>query len=267
MRSHFGGATIEIEYGMIEDRALGRFFMATSTFFGVSMTRGGVMSKIGEMIREAVYSPSQLIQRMNHLGSVLLLVVIGLSFVGNSVAWGADTPTQAVQKTIDQVLAVLGDEQLKDPGRVAERREKLEAIIAQRFDYEEAAKRALGRREWKKLSEEKQQEFVVLFQKFFTQTYAGNVDGYSGETVEYIKEQRKGDFAEVRTKIISSKSQIPLNYRLLKKQGKWKVFNVIIDNVNLMKNYSSQFSRIIKSSSFEGLLDELRSKTDLAASS
>ncbi|MEX0830168.1 MAG: ABC transporter substrate-binding protein [Nitrospirales bacterium] len=171
-----------------------------------------------------------------------------------------------MKETIDEVLAVLGDQALKDTTRETERREKLEAIIGQRFDYEEMAKRTLAA-EWKKIGAEKQQEFVALFRRFLSQSYAGNIDGYAGEKVEYLKERLKGDFAEVQTKVVSPKVQIPLDYRLLKKNKKWGVYDVIIDGVSLTKNYRGQFSRIIKSSSFDGLLDKLRSKTDLATSS
>jgi len=187
-------------------------------------------------------------------------------FISVPLAAGAGAPTQAVKETIDQVLSVLGDEDLKDPAREAERREKLEAIVGQRFDYEEMAKRTLGAN-WKKISTEQQKEFVGLFQQFLTKSYAGNIDGYSGEQVEYLKERLKGDFAEVQTKVVSPKVEIPLDYRLLKKNEQWGVYDVIIDGVSLTKNYRGQFSRIIKSSSFDGLLDKLRSKTDLAASS
>jgi len=196
--------------------------------------------------------------------SVLTVMVVWLVWV--SVAWGEGAPTQAVKETITQVLSVLGDEALKDPARADERRDKLEAIIGQRFDYEEMAQRTLAA-EWKKISAEQQQEFVGLFQRFLTHSYAGNIDGYSGEQVEYLKERLKGDFAEVQTKVVSSKVEIPLDYRLLKKHEKWGVYDVIIDGVSLTKNYRGQFSRIIKSSSFDALLDKLRSKTDLAASS
>jgi phospholipid transport system substrate-binding protein len=194
------------------------------------------------------------------------LAWIAISLLWFSVAWAAGTPTQAVKETIDQVLSVLADEALKDPARTAERREKLEASIGQRFDYEEMGKRTLGA-QWKKISTEEQKEFVGLFQRFLSRSYAGNVDGYSGEEVEYLKERLKGDFAEVQTKVVSPKVEIPLDYRLLKKQEKWWVYDVIIDGISLTKNYRGQFSRIIKSSSFDGLLDKLRSKNDLAASS
>ena len=167
--------------------------------------------------------------------------------------------------TVAMVL-VLRDQALKDPARETERRAKLEEIIGRRFDYAEMAKRTLASH-WKGLSAEKQEEFVALFQQFLANSYAGNVDGYSGEQVEYLKEREKGEFAEVQTKVVSSKVQIPLDYRLLKKDGEWRVYDVVIDGVSLMKNYRGQFSRIIDSSSFEALLDKLRSKADLGTSS
>ena len=101
---------------------------------------------------------------------------------------------------------------------------------------------------WKKLSVEQQNRICwTVSSSFSLKSYAGNVDGYSGEQVEYLKERLKGNFAEVQTKVVSPKVQIPLDYRLLKKNEKWGVYDVIIDGVSLTKNYRGQFSRIIKS--------------------
>ncbi len=182
------------------------------------------------------------------LGSLLL-----------SSSWGETTPTAAVKQTIDQVLVVLNDQDLKDESKIAERRAKLEDIIGKRFDYEEMAKRTLAKR-WKSLDSDSKKEFVAVFQKFLANSYAGNVEGYSGEQVEYIKEREKGTFAEVQTKVVSPKVQIPLDYRLLKKNGTWRVYDVVVDGVSLMKNYRGQFARILKTSSFDDLLEKLRSK-------
>ena len=193
------------------------------------------------------------------LSLFMFLVVVG-------TVTGETTPTSAVKETIDRVLAVLGDQTLKAPEKQTERRAKLEEIIGARFDYEEMAKRTLPT-QWKTLSADQQKEFVTLFQQFLANSYAGNVDGYSGEQVEYGKERLKGDFAEVQTKVVSSKVEIPLDYRLLKKTGEWRVYDVVIDGVSLMKNYRGQFARIIDSESFDKLLEKLRSKTDLEKSS
>jgi phospholipid transport system substrate-binding protein len=197
------------------------------------------------------------------LPSLLLALIL---VVGGGVALAETTPTVAVKETIDKVLAVLADRTLKNPANQTERRVKLEEIIGGRFDYEEMAKRTLPT-QWKSLSTDQQKQFVTLFQQFLTSSYVGNVEGYSGEQIEYGKERQKGTFAEVQTKVVSPKVQIPLDYRLINKAGEWRVYDVIIDGVSLMKNYRGQFSRIIDSSSFEALLDKLRNKTDLSASS
>ncbi len=195
---------------------------------------------------------------------MLSLLVFLVSMGGAGLA--EPTPTSSVKSTIDEVLAVLSDKAMKTPEKQTERRAKLEEIIGGRFDYEEMAKRTLPT-QWKSLKTEQQKEFVSLFQQFLANSYVGNVDGYSGEQIEYGKERLKGDFAEVQTKVVSPKVQIPLDYRLLKKDGEWRVYDVVIDGVSLMKNYRGQFARIIDSDSFETLLEKLRTKTDLGTSS
>ena len=198
-------------------------------------------------------------------GGMICSLVFLIHMVGG-IGQAEMTPTNAVKDTIDRVLAVLGDKILKVPEKQEERRAKLEEIIGGRFDYEEMAKRTLPT-QWKTLSADQQKDFVELFQQFLANSYAGNVDGYSGEQVEYGKERQKGDFAEVQTKVVSPKVQIPLDYRLLKKNGEWRVYDVVIDGVSLMKNYRGQFARIIDSASFDALLEKLRAKTDLGSPS
>lgn len=195
-----------------------------------------------------------------------LLVCLLVLFVpyGSIAAVESGSATEAVKETIDQVLVILGDEKLKTPEHADERVAALEKIIAERFDYEEMGKRTLGR-EWKKLNTAQQEEFVGLFQQFLSNTYAGNVDGYSGEQVAYIKERRKGKFAEVQTKVISKKLEVPLDYRLLKNSSTWRVYDVVIDGVSLVKNFRGQFSRIMKANGFPGLLKKLRAKTEKKA--
>ncbi len=189
------------------------------------------------------------------------LVLCSLCSVG--FAASAGSATEAVKGTIDQVLVVLQDKELMGDENKEERLTRLIEIIGQRFDYEEMGKRTLSH-EWKNLNAQQREQFVGLFQRFLTKSYANNVSSYSGEKIEYIKERKKGDFAEVQTKVISPKSQVPLDYRLLKKNEEWRVYDVVIDGVSLMKNYRGQFARILKSSSFEGLLTKLRTKADQA---
>ncbi len=189
------------------------------------------------------------------------MLIHAIVLVGALHAAELGPATEAVRQTLDQVFAVLEDQELKSPERAAERRAKLEKVIGQRFDYEEMGKRTLAAH-WKKMNRSQQEEFVKLFQSFLSNSYAGNIDGYSGEKIKYVKERHKGNFAEVQTKVVSSNTALPLDYRLLKKNGEYRVYDVIIDGVSLVKNYRGQFSRIIKSSSYDGLLEKLRTKTN-----
>jgi len=196
-----------------------------------------------------------------------LMSVVVLIFLMGEVrgAMMQESPTEAMKQTINGVLAILNDEEMKNPERQRERLAKLEEVLGKRFDYAEMAKRTLARH-WKKLDQEQKDEFVNLFHDFLSNSYAGNVDGYSGEQVQYLKERLKGNFAEVQTKAVSPKMAVPIYYRLLKKKNAWWVYDVVINGVSLMKNYRGQFSRIIKSSSYEGLLEKLRSKVEENAS-
>lgn len=194
---------------------------------------------------------------------VTLLAVLAFMSMGSTGLDAANpgSATEAVKRTVDRVLKILADEELKKPDRAEERQRRLEKVIGERFDYEEMGKRTLGKH-WKKMTPAQREEFVRLFQQFLSNSYAGNVDSYAGEEVVYLKERNKGNFAEVQTKVVSAKVQVPLDYRLMKKNNDWWVYDVVIDGVGLTKNYRSQFSRIIQSSSYEGLLQRLRDKAN-----
>jgi phospholipid transport system substrate-binding protein len=137
----------------------------------------------------------------------------------------------------------------------------LEGTIGARFSYEEMSKRALGAH-WSKLNPAQKQEFVELFKKLLSSSYAGKIEGYSGEQVSYLNERLQDGYAEVRTRVVSGKTEIPLDYRLLQIDGDWRVYDVVVDGVSLVSNYRGQFAKILRTSSYEELVDRLRKKPD-----
>ena len=187
-----------------------------------------------------------------------LLLLLGGVAVQPAVAGGA---TEAMKHTIDEVLTTIQDKELKQPGRAEERRQRLEKIVGARFDYQEMSRRSLGA-PWNTLSDKDKQEFVALFQTLLTNSYADKIESYSGEGVKYINERTENDYAEVRTKVLTGKVEIPLDYRLLNKGGDWRVYDVVVDGVSLVNNYRGQFSKILRSSTYADLVDQLRKKSD-----
>ena len=192
------------------------------------------------------------------IGMVCMLVLLGVVVVQPAVAGGA---TEAMKSTIDEVLRIVRDKDLKQPGRADERRQRLEQVVGDRFDYEEMSRRSLGA-PWNTLSDKDKQEFVTLFKTLLTNSYADKIESYSGEGVQYINERMEKDYAEVRTKVLTGKVEIPLDYRLLNKGTDWRVYDVVVDGVSLVNNYRGQFSKILRSSSYTDLVGQLRKKSE-----
>jgi phospholipid transport system substrate-binding protein len=191
--------------------------------------------------------------------SVFLGVLLcSASFVGPPE--GSESPTEVVRGTVNEVLRILEDPTLKDPARLMSRRRMLEEVIASRFDYAEMSKRALAAH-WIPLTSAERAEFVEVFKSFLSDRYAEKIEGYSGEEVLYLSERTEGAYAEVRTELRSSKVAIPMDYRLFLKQGRWYAYDIIVDGVSLVKNYRSQFEKIIRSDSYQELVRRLRERT------
>lgn len=195
----------------------------------------------------------------------MLAVVLAGSLVGGTV-WGltatawAGPPTEAVRKSVDEVIRILEDPAWKKPEKKEERRKLLEQTIAQRFNFTEMAKRSLGA-EWAKRTPEEQKEFAGNFQTLLSNTYIGRIDAYSGEKVQYLKELNDGEYAEVYTKVDDGKTVIDLTYKMENGGGEWRVYDVVIEGTGLVQNYREQFKRILRKSSFAELSKQLRDKS------
>jgi phospholipid transport system substrate-binding protein len=191
------------------------------------------------------------------LVSGMLAVVL---LTGQDVVMAAETPTDAIRTTFEKVVRVLKDQELKKPGREQERLNRLEQTIGERISYWELAKRSLGPK-WKELSETDQQEFVALFAHLLRDVYASRLFQYTDEQVEYLNERLDGSYAEVKTNLRGSKVNLPVNYRLMNQSGEWQVYDAVVDGVSMVSNYRGQFSKILQTSSYETLLERLRTKT------
>lgn len=192
----------------------------------------------------------------------IAFVWIGLLWltVGSTLA-ESESPTEVVRTTINRVIQILEDSRLKSPDQRLTRRGKLETVISERFDYAEMSKRTLAA-QWRSLTEDEREEFIELFKAFLSDHYAEKIEGYAGEKVAYLEERTEGPYAEVRTRLVSDKLNIPMDYRLIKKDGDWYAYDIIVDGVSLVRNYRSQFVSIIRSSSYQELVRRLKERSD-----
>ncbi len=186
--------------------------------------------------------------------ALLLLSAPGMSFAGLA--------TDQIKGTVDQVLKILTDPALKGEKKTQERRAKLRQVVLQRFGFDEMAKRALGRH-WTERSPQERKEFVKLFTDLLERAYVDRIEGYTGEKIIYQEESVDGNFSEVRSKVVTKKNQeVPIIYRLEKNDSNWEVYDIIIEGVSLVNNYRTQFSKIIQTSSYEGLVKKMQAKLE-----
>lgn len=192
------------------------------------------------------------------LRAITVLLICSWAFA--TQARESESPTEVVRGTVNEVLRILEDPALKDSAKLRPRRRMLEEVIARRFDYAEMSKRALAA-QWTLLTPVERAEFVEVFKSFLSDRYAEKIERYSGEQVVYLSERTEGSYAEVRTKLRSSKVEIPMDYRLILKDGRWHAYDIVVDGVSLVKNYRSQFQKILRDNSYQELLTRLRNRT------
>jgi phospholipid transport system substrate-binding protein len=172
----------------------------------------------------------------------------------------AGAPLDTVKVNVNNVLDVLRNPKLKAESAKEIKKEKLRIIYKTMFDENEFSRRTLSLN-WSKLNPAEQAEFVKLFEQVLEKSYADKILDYTNEKVEFTKDEMKSDTqAEVQTKIITASKEIPIFYQMILKDGKWKVYDVVVENIGLVQNYRTQFNYILSKNTPEQLLEMLRKK-------
>ncbi len=166
----------------------------------------------------------------------------------------SEEPEEIVKEIIPK------DTSLKGVERTNEHKQKLWEEISHSFNFEEMSKRAMGKY-WRKRSPEEKREFVELFTKTLRDAYTRNTTSRFGDKIISLREKQFNKYAKVQaeliTKIGKEKTAV---FSLLQKNGKWKIYDVNIEGVSVVKNYSSQINYILVESSYEELIQKMKQK-------
>lgn len=187
-----------------------------------------------------------------------VMVLVLCACFGVSAAFAA--PTDDVRKTVDEVVRIVGSKEMKQNDQ--KRRQALKKAISNVFDYSEMAKRSMGKH-WNQRTAAEKKRFAELFATLLENSYAGKIESYNNERIVYLKENLEGDYAEVKSKVITAKrDEFTLDYRMINQNGKWMAYDVVIEGVSLVSNYRTQFNKIISSGGYGELVKKLETKTD-----
>ena len=191
--------------------------------------------------------------------TMIWLALVGILFLLPPSPIRAGEPTEEIRAAIDKGLAILNDESLGANGK-DEHMERLREIVRPLFNFKEMARRSLGRH-WRDMTPEDRTEFVTVFADLLETTYAEKIDLYRGGDVNFVREVVDEDYARVDSKVKDTKgTDYSVSYKLLREDGDWKIYDVVVENVSLINNYRAQFGRIIRKSSYKELVERIRQK-------
>jgi phospholipid transport system substrate-binding protein len=196
--------------------------------------------------------------RVNAVALAAMVALVAMTAAPAS----AGVPTDQLRGAVDRVLKTLDDPSLKGQNKLAERRVAVRKIANEIFDFAEIAKRSLAQH-WQPLSEAQRNEFVGLFADLLERSYISKIETYGGEKIQYTAERMDGDYSTVSTKIVTKNgTEVPVDYRMVKRTDHWLVYDVSIEGVSLVSSYRTQFNKIIQTSSYNELVTKLRTKQD-----
>ena len=185
------------------------------------------------------------------------IVLFSFLFILAGEAFAESAITKDLKQTIEKVIEIVSDPELKKNPKL--KRERLRQTIGVRFNYAQMVMRSLAKN-YKDRTDKEREEFTVLFKKLLENSYASKIENYQNEIINYVDEKVKGKYALVKTQIVRKDATIDVDYKLINDGGEWTVYDFVIEEVSLIRNYRSQFSKIIKTESYGALVDKLAKK-------
>ena len=182
---------------------------------------------------------------------------IKVAAVGTT-GFGFSEAATDLKMTVDQVLEIVTDDNMKKDG--VSRRLALRKVIGQRFDFRQMAMHTLDN-VWSRRSRKEQVQFTRLFKKLLEKSYMHMIENFQGGKVHFLSERVKGDYAFIKTHIVSSDRTIAIHYKLKRVGKEWRVYDFLVQGVSMVRNYRFQFTKVIRQESFKGLLKRLEEQT------
>jgi len=189
------------------------------------------------------------------LAAVLMLAMSAVKGAGNTPIALINTVTASVLDTLRAQRDVIGKDQARLVALIEEK-------VVPYFDFRLMSAQVLGRH-WRTASDTQRGSFTAAFQQLLTNTYAAVFGRYEGQTVDVLGVQDSGrpERVMVATMVHSpGKPEIRVDYRLYFANGKWQIYDVVVDGISLLINYRSEYGNALAHGSMDNLIARLNKK-------
>jgi len=191
--------------------------------------------------------------------------IIGFLLILPLITFGstATTPDGFLKDSVREVSLFIADnkEQLDTDDTFL--RDKMNDIVIPKLDIVFMSKLILGKKNWVSSSSNQKEQFQEAFKGLMVRTYMKSLSAFDGEKIKFLPyiPGKRANIAKVKSIYLLSEGELPVSYRLMLNDSKgWRVFDIIIDGVSLLKNYRSDFRSHIESHGIDSLINELNSK-------
>ena len=184
-------------------------------------------------------------QKNKKTKKIFFLITLFIFFF-STFSFAEENLINFLQSKIDIVIKTYNKKTEK-----GKKKKEIEKKIKEIFDFKTISMLAVARK-WKKFNKSEKDEFIKHFSKLLIDRYYekfNNNDGKIDVKITYLSQRIiKKKRAIIKTQIpIKDKDGefTPIDYKLVKKNGVWRVYDIYVEGISLIKNYREQFSEIL----------------------
>lgn len=189
------------------------------------------------------------------------LVISAPEVASTQSATQMEDPVKMLKGITDDVLKALRSNSKAIDAQPHKIYDVADKYILPYVDFNEMSVWVAGRTVWAKASDQSKNNFIDQFKILVVRTYATALRSYTNETV-YFPPQ-KVDMTKDRIQITStvvrtSKQNINLNYRLVKHDNTWLVYDIIIEGVSILQGFQAQFTNEIRQKGLDSVVAQIK---------
>jgi len=190
-----------------------------------------------------------------------ILISCFLILIAIPVLADGDQPIEALQRGVEAGFRVLKNPEFSDADRKEAQQQKLRIILEQLFDFRVFSKKVLASN-WKNFTPSQRNEFVRVFAEFLGKFYLGKLqEKYKDERLIYVGQELKSDTrALVHIKVVWKGKKIPVDLRMIKRRGVWKVYDIQFLGISAVRNYRAQFQSLLSKETPAQVIDRMKER-------
>ncbi len=184
---------------------------------------------------------------------ITLLVLI------SPAAFPSEGPDDFLKKSVQEITALVSEHKERFTKDENFLRSKMNSVVMPKLDITLMSKIILGKKIWTGITSQQKTDFIKAFKFRMTSTYMKSITVFDGEKIEFLPyvPGKKSRIALVKSKYLIATGDIDVDYRLIKNNDGWRVYDIIFEGISLMKNYRADFRQHVSKNGIDSLIESL----------